>query len=45
MAFVCWQQMKNFQTAEELLILDDKHDDTEDEQHCTEDVGQVLEAI
>ena len=45
MAFVCWQQMKNFQMAEELLVVDDKHDGTEDEQQCIEDVGRVVEAI
>ena len=45
MDFVYWQQMKKFQKVEELPVVDDKHDDTEDEQHCTEDAGQVVEAI
>ena len=45
MDFVYWQQMKTFQKVEELPVVDDKHDDIEVEQHCTEDVGQVVEAI
>ena len=45
MDFVYWQQLKKYQKVEELLVVDDKHNDTEDEQHCTEDAGQFVEAI
>ena len=46
---VCLQQMKQlmFQKVEELLVaVDDRDVDTEDvQQHCSEDVEQVVEVI
>ena len=45
---VCWKQMKlMFQKVEELLVaVDDRDVDTEDvQQHCSEDVEQIVEVI